>query len=204
MRTPGPAPSPATAVLLLQRGLLLEFATLGWNVAAVGLLLWVALRSRSVAIFGFALDSLLEIGASLVVIWQLRRSSEHRRRRALQLLSVLFAALAVYIGGLSAFALLRGTHAAASRAGIVWLSCTVLVMLLLAGGKHRTGLQLGNDVLQTEARVTLIDASLAAAVLAGVLLNHLWGWWWADPAAALLIVFYGARESRHAWREAHD
>ncbi len=192
----------ATAPSLLQRGLLLEFVTLGWNVAAVGLLLRVALPSRSVALLGFALDSLLEIGASLVVIWQLRRSSEHRRRRALRLLSVLFAGLAVYVGIFAVSALVRATHATTSRFGMAWLSITVLVMLLLAAGKHHVGMRLDNAVLQTEARVTLIDACLAASVLTGLLLNHFFGWWWADPAAALLIVFYGVRERRHAWDEA--
>lgn len=76
-------------------------------------------------------------------------------------------------------------------------------MLLLARGKHLTGLALNNPVLLTEARVTLVDAYLAAAVLVGLILNALFGWWWADPMAGLVIVYYGIREGQHAWHEAN-
>ena len=74
-------------------------------------------------------------------------------------------------------------------------------MLLLAWGKLVTGRQLGNAVLLTEARVTLIDGVLAAAVLIGLVLNALLGWWWADPLAGLVIVYYGIKEGLHAWRD---
>jgi divalent metal cation (Fe/Co/Zn/Cd) transporter len=72
-------------------------------------------------------------------------------------------------------------------------------MFALAAGKARTGQALGNPVLQTEGRVTLIDGLLATAVLAGLVLNATAGWWWADPLAGLVIVYYGLRETRHAW-----
>jgi divalent metal cation (Fe/Co/Zn/Cd) transporter len=75
-------------------------------------------------------------------------------------------------------------------------------MLVLAAGKRDTGRQLGNPVLETESRVTVIDAALAAAVLAGVVLKAAAGWWWADPLSALVILVYGLREARHAWAEA--
>ncbi len=75
-------------------------------------------------------------------------------------------------------------------------------MLALAAGKRDTGRRLGNPVLHTESRVTLIDAALAAAVLAGVVLNAVLGWWWADPLSALIILVYGLREARHAWMQA--
>ena len=74
-------------------------------------------------------------------------------------------------------------------------------MLALAFGKARTGRALGNPVLQTEARVTVVDAYLAGAVLAGLVLNALLGWWWADPLAGLVIVYYGVKEGWHAWHE---
>ena len=75
-------------------------------------------------------------------------------------------------------------------------------MLLLAWGKSVTGRQLGNPVLTTEARVTLIDAALAGAVSFGIGLNALFGWWWADPFAGLVIVYYGLTEGRAAWKHA--
>lgn len=75
-------------------------------------------------------------------------------------------------------------------------------MLALVAGKRNTGRRLNNPVLQTEARVTLIDGALAAAVLVGVALNAAAGWWWADPLSALVILIYGLHEARHAWAEA--
>ena len=74
-------------------------------------------------------------------------------------------------------------------------------MLLLAYGKHVTGVQLKNPVLQTEAFVTLIDGVLAAAVLGGLVFNALLGWWWADPLAGLVIVYYGLKEGLHAYHD---
>ena len=189
------------ALLLLQRGLQLEYATLLWNVVAVAVLLVTALRNHSIAILGFGLDSFIEIGASMVVIWQLRRSNEDRRRRALRIISVLFAGLAAYIGMTAALSLARDSRPGTSTLGLVWLLLTFIAMLMLAAGKQRVGKKMGNDVLLTEARVTLVDAYLAGSVLLGLLLNRYAGWWWADPLAGLVIVFYGIRESRQAWRE---
>jgi divalent metal cation (Fe/Co/Zn/Cd) transporter len=187
--------------LLLKRGLRLEYATLSWNVVAVGLLLWEAIRTRSIAILGFGLDSFIEIGASIVVIWQLRDRSERRQRQALRIVSILFAGLAAYIGITSSLSLLWRVHPGASKLGIVWLFLTFFVMLALAAGKGSVGKKIDNSVLCTEARVTLVDAYLAGFVLLGLALNQYEGWWWADPMAGLVIVAYGVRESRHAWEE---
>jgi hypothetical protein len=90
---------------LLRRGLLLEYGTLSWNVVGTGLLLAAAMAAHSVALLGFGLDSLIEIGASMVVVWQLRDKGGKRRRRALQVISVSFIALAIYIGATAAYTL---------------------------------------------------------------------------------------------------
>ena len=84
---------------------------------------------------------------------------------------------------------------------MVWLGLTAAAMFALAAGKRATGRALPNRVLETEARVTLIDGLLATAVLIGLVLNAAVGWWWADPAAAFVIVYYGVREGRHALHE---
>jgi divalent metal cation (Fe/Co/Zn/Cd) transporter len=86
--------------------------------------------------------------------------------------------------------------------GAAWLTLTAAVMVALAYGKADTGRRLGNPVLETEARITLVDGALALAVLVGVVLNAAVGWWWADPLSALVLVAYGVREARHAWQEA--
>jgi divalent metal cation (Fe/Co/Zn/Cd) transporter len=184
---------------LLQRGLWLEYATLGWNVIGTVIVLLAALQAGSAALAGFGLDSAIEIFASVVVVWQLKGLEQGRESLALKLMGTAFIALAVYVLVQSVWTLLANAHPAPSPLGIVWLAVTCTVMLLLAWGKLVTGRQLGNLVLTTEARVTLIDAALAGAVLIGVGLNAVFGWWWADPLAGLVIVYYGLTEGRAAW-----
>jgi len=94
-----------------------------------------------------------------------------------------------------------GVVVAVWAAFVVWLALTAAAMFALAAGKRATGRALANRVLQTEARVTVIDGLLASAVLSGLILNAALGWWWADPAAAFVIVYYGLREGWHALRE---
>ncbi len=89
-----------------------------------------------------------------------------------------------------------------SPLGIGWTAVTAAVMFALAAGKARTGAALGNPVLRTEGRVTLIDGILATAVLAGLVLNAALGWWRADPAAGYVLVCYAVREARAIFRPA--
>jgi divalent metal cation (Fe/Co/Zn/Cd) transporter len=171
-----------------------EYATLAWNVVGVVVLAVAAVTARSVALAGFGLDSLIEIGASIVVIWELSGTGEIRRRRAVRLIGIAFAALAIYLVAQSTIVLAIGFHPHRSSAGIVWTAITVVVMFALAAGKARTGRALNNPVLRTEGRVTLIDGPPAAAVLAGLVLNAGPGWWWADPLAGYILVYYATRE----------
>jgi divalent metal cation (Fe/Co/Zn/Cd) transporter len=193
----GSAVLPASrAAVLLRRGRALEVITLGWNVAGIVVLAVAALGARSVALAGFGLDSLIEIGASTVVLWELSGTGEYRQRRALRLIGVAFAALAAYLAVQSAVVLAAGYRPGPSVLGIAWTAVTAAAMFALAAGKARTGRALGNPVLSTEGRVTLVDGILASAVLAGLALNAGAGLWWADPLAALVIVFYALREAR--------
>ena len=181
---------------LRRRGFVLEFATLGWNVVGVGVLAVLALSASSVALAGFALDSLIEIGASVVVIWELSGSGDERQHRALRLIGFAFVALALYLFVQSSVALVSRHHAHPGVGAIAWTALTAVVMFALAAGKYRTGRALGNPVLTTEARVTFIDGMLAVSVLVAVLLDVYLGWWWVDALAGYLIVFYAAREAR--------
>jgi divalent metal cation (Fe/Co/Zn/Cd) transporter len=188
---------------LRRRVLRLEYATLAWNVVGSVIVFAAAVAARSVALVGFGLDSLIEILASLVVIWQLQDAdAAQRERRALRIIGVAFLLLAAYISAQSIYVLLTDAHPRHSLVGIVWLALTAAAMFGLAAAKHRTGRDLGNRAVQTEARVTLIDGLLATAVLLGLTLNAAVGLWWADPAAAFVIVYYGAREGRNALHEA--
>jgi divalent metal cation (Fe/Co/Zn/Cd) transporter len=188
---------------LLRRGFALEYATLAWNVAGIVVLAIAAVAARSVALAGFGLDSLIEIGASTVVLWELSCSGEDRQRRALRLIGGAFLALAAYLTIQSILVLVTGYRPGHSVPGIIWTALTAAAMFALAAGKARTGRALGNPVLATEGRVTLVDGILAVAVLAGLALNAATGWWQADPLAALVIVFYALRESREIFLGGH-
>jgi divalent metal cation (Fe/Co/Zn/Cd) transporter len=174
----------------------LEYATLAWNVIGIVILAVTAWTARSVALAGFGLDSLIEIGASIVVVWELSGVGAHRQRRALRLIGVAFAALAVYLLVQSTIVLVMRFRPHHSPAGIGWTAVTAVVMFALAAGKARTGAALDNPVLRTEGRVTFIDGVLAVAVLVGLVANAAFGWWWADPAAGYVLVFYALREVR--------
>jgi divalent metal cation (Fe/Co/Zn/Cd) transporter len=179
---------------LLRRGLRLEYATLGWNIVGVVVLAWAALAAASVALAGFGLDSVIEIGASVVVVWELKDAGQRRRRRALRLIGTAFALLALYLAVQGSLVLATGHRAAHSWPGIAWTSLTAVAMFALARGKSRCGKALGNQVLVAEGRVTLVDGILATSVLAGLVLDAAVGWWWADPAAGFVLVYYAARE----------
>lgn len=179
---------------LLRRGFALEYATLVWNVVGIVILAAAAIEAKSVALAGFGLDSLIEIGASLVVIWELSGTGAARRRKALRLIGAAFGALGGYLTVQSTMVLVAGFHPEPSPLGIAWTAVTAATMFALAAGKARTGAALSNPVLTTEGRVTLIDGLLAAAVLLGLLLNSIAGWWWADPLAGYVLVFYALRE----------
>ncbi len=177
---------------------MLEGVTLGWNVVGVVVLAFAALAARSDALAGFGLDSLIEIAASVVVIWELSDTARERQHRALRLIGGAFVFLAIYLTAQSTLVLLSAHHARPSPAGITWTAVTAVVMFALAYGKAVTGKALDNPVLRTEGRVTLIDGILATAVLVGLALNAAFDWWWADPAAAYVVVYYAVREARGA------
>jgi divalent metal cation (Fe/Co/Zn/Cd) transporter len=183
---------------LIARGLNLEYATLGWNVVGSVIVLVSAFLAKSVALGGFGVDSLIEIFASVVVVWQLKGIDDGREEKAMRYIGLAFFALALYILVQSAYVLASGTHPETSASGIAWLGATLIAMLALAAGKRITGRELGNPVLVKEGYVTLIDALLAAAVLIGLVVNAVAGWWWADPLAGLVIVYYGVKEGREA------
>jgi divalent metal cation (Fe/Co/Zn/Cd) transporter len=187
----------------LRRGFALEYVTLAWNVAGLVVLAIAAISARSVALAGFGLDSLIEIGASTVVIWELSGTGEERQRRGLRLIGYAFAGLAAYLLVQSTVVLAGGYHPRHSVPGIIWTAATAVVMFALAAGKARTGRALDNPVLRTEGRVTMIDGILAIAVLAGLVLNAALGWWWADPAAGYVLVYYAAREVREIYSADH-
>jgi divalent metal cation (Fe/Co/Zn/Cd) transporter len=131
-----------------------------------------------------------------VGIWELSGTGAERQRRGLRLIGYAFAALGAYLLVQATVVLAAGYHPRHSGPGIIWAAATAVVMFALAWGKARTGWALGNPVLRTEGRVTMIDGIMALAVLAGLVLNAVAGCWWADPAAGYVLVYYATREVR--------
>ncbi len=183
---------------LRRAGRRLEMLTLSWNVIGVVVLVIAAWNAKSVALAGFGLDSVVEIGASTVVLWELADVAQRRQHTALRWIGVAFIGLAIYLSVQSSMVLALNFHPHHSPLGIVWTALTALSMFLLAHNKSRVGDALANPVLIAEGHVTFIDGVLATSVLIGLLLNTLVGWWWADPLTGYVIVYYAVREAHEA------
>lgn len=185
---------------LRQRAFWLEFLTIGWNSIEAVVAVGFGIAARSIALIGFGLDSLIEVFAASVVVWQLRGSSEERERRALKLIALSFFALAAYVTIEAMRDLIVGAEASESVPGILLAAVSLAIMPLLAYGKNRTGHQMRSATLLADSKETLLCSYLSAVLLVGLLLNATVGWWWADPVAAMGIAYLALREGREAWK----
>lgn len=194
----------------LRRAELLVLATLLYNVVEAIVALWAGERADSVALVGFGLDSLIEIMAGTVVLWRMQVeravAGEHRidvvERRARRLVGVTFWLLAAYVTTQASVTLWRREAPDASVVGVVIAALSLILMPLLAWGKIRAARALESGALAAEAQETLACAYLSLCLLAGLSLNALFGWWWADPVGALAMVPWLVREGKEAV-EAH-
>jgi divalent metal cation (Fe/Co/Zn/Cd) transporter len=185
---------------LRRRAFRLEYVTVLWNTLEGVASIVAGVVAGSVSLVAFGLDSSVEVFASLVVIWELRGVDRGRERRALRLIGAGYLAVAAYVAWDASRALIDGDRPAASPLGMVLLAATVVVMVALGVAKLRVGRQLDSPTVQADGRFSLVDASLALAVLIGLALNAVLGWWWADGVLALLIALLAAREGVDAWR----
>lgn len=195
------AERPDPAERLRQRARRLEWITVAWNVGEFGVTLALGLAARSLALVAYGLESCVEVAASLVVVWQLRRRDDERTRRALGLVAVAFFVLAAVLVAGATRSLVVGTRPDDSPWGIAYLALAVVAMTLLAGTKGRIGRALPNHPLEHEARITWLDAALAASILAALVLDAWLGWWWTDPLAALGVAVAAIPEGLDAWRD---
>lgn len=197
--------SPGVRTRNLRRGLWLEYFTLSWNLveAVVGMAAGIA--AGSVALVGFALDSLIESSSAGILIWRLRaeahggRAAEEVERKAIRLVAVAFMALAAYVGLRSLLDLVARSRPEESSIGIVLAVVSLIVMPLLAWRKHRVARDLDSRALQADSTQTSICTYLSAFLLIGLAANALLGWWWADPVAGIVIAVFAAREGRELW-----
>lgn len=178
---------------LVRRGLLLNFATIAYNILESIVSLMAGIAAGSVALIGFGLDSLVEVTASIAAQWRLRTDHllakrARSERLSLRVIGVSFIVLATYVGIESTLTLYEREAPLPSRVGVLILSMSVIVMPLLAFQKRRVAAGLQSRALEAESKQTSLCAYLSVIALAGVGMNYFFGLWWADALAALLMV----------------
>lgn len=194
-----------TSASLRTRALRLQYATIVWNAGEAVLTIFLGVSAGSLALIGFGTDSIIEIFASVVVVWHLRgEAHRHRTRRALRMVAVAFVLLAVSLSVAAVRDLWSGRVPDESWPGIVYLAFTALVMFGLAVAKRRVASDLASEPFAAEAEMTFLDGILSTATLIGLLLNAVLDWWWADPLAGLLIAAIAVREAIESFEEARQ
>jgi divalent metal cation (Fe/Co/Zn/Cd) transporter len=192
----------ATRLQAERRARVLAWGGGAWHVVEFAVAVGAGIAASSVALVAFGVDSLIEVAGGGVILWLFsggRGRSDAAERQAQQVIALLFYALAVYVVAASVHAF-ASTHPETSSVGIGLALITAPSMPLLARAKRRVGRQLGSRATEDEGRQNMICAYLSIALLAGLGVNALLGWWWADPIAGLLIAGVAAREGRAAWR----
>jgi len=203
----------ATRPALLARGLRLEYLTVGWNIAEGLIAVGAGLAAGSIALIGFGVDSFVETISGAILLWRLRAEAvgdadeeriEHVEHRARRLVAVSFLVLAAYVAFEAVRTLAAGDRPEASPVGIALTAVSIGVMLWLARAKRETGEALGSRALVADSHQTFACWYLSVTTLAGLALNAVFGLWWADPVAALVIAVFLVREAREAWEGEED
>jgi len=189
----------------LHRARLLNRLTIGWNVVEATVALAAGVAAGSLGLIAFGLDSCVEVSGALVLAWRLAREertgcSQPDDRKATRALAVCFFALAGWVSVNAALDLTGGHEAEVSVVGIVVTTLSLLTMPVLARAKRQLAPVLGSRAQEREASQTRLCAVLSAVVLGGLLLNATLGWWWADPAAALVVAGLAVVEGLRSWR----
>ena len=191
--------------VFVRRGLRLEFLTLGWNSLEALIAVIAGILAGSIALVGFGIDSVIECVSGAVLVWRLRTDADaHRREQveqtALRLVGISFLLLALYVAYEAASTLLKRDAPEQSVPGIVLAIASLIVMPILARAKRKVAQGLSSNAMHADSRQTDLCAYLSAILLGGLLLNVVVGWWWADPAAGLIMVPIIAKEGVDALR----
>ena len=195
---------------LLSRALQLAYFTVVWNFIEGLVAIWAAIRAGSDALLGFGLDSGVESLSGLVLIWRLKTERKYVERaeeveeKALRLIGLTFFALAAFVGYESVTTLLNAERPETSWVGIGVTTLSLIVMPILARMKERVGEAMGSRAVLADSAETWACVYLSGVVLAGLILNALFGWWWADPVAALAVVGFLVKEGREAFSQEDD
>jgi divalent metal cation (Fe/Co/Zn/Cd) transporter len=187
---------------VLQRRIrLIVGATIAYNVIEAIVAITAGSIASSAALIGFGLDSVIEVLSAAAVAWQFtRRDPERWEKGTLRVIAVAFFALAAYVTISSVFALAGQEQVRHSTLGIVITAVSVVIMPFLSLAERQAGRELGSATAIADSKQTLICTYLSAAVLVGLIANSLFGWWWADAIAGLVIAGFAIREGIEAWR----
>ena len=191
-------------------GIWIELVTILWMTIEACVAITVGFATHSVSLQGFGLDSIVELIAGGILLWRLlveqRGGSldriQHAEQRAAWITAISLFALAVYIVGDSAFSFLTRTRSESSWWGVGLAATAVIVMPLLWQGKLRVAKRIGSAALKADAACSVTCAYMSLTLLVGLALNRISGWWWADPLAALALVYFLIQEGREALHEA--
>jgi divalent metal cation (Fe/Co/Zn/Cd) transporter len=196
-----PIVAAARRAVLARRIRLLVAATIGYNVIEAIVAIGAGTVAGSTALIGFGLDSVIEVTSAAAVAWQFAgRDPESREKTALRIIAFSFFALAAYLTVESLRSLLGGAAAEHSTVGLSLAAVSLAVMPALSYAQRRAGLELGSRTAVADSKQTLLCTQLSAVLLVGLALNSIFGWAWADPAAALIIAVVAVREGVEAWR----
>lgn len=188
---------------LARRAKWLSWASLAYMALEGAVAVLAGIAAGSIALIGFGIDSAIEGVASVVIVWRFsggRTLSHKAEDRAQKLVAVQFFILAPYVAVEATRSLVDGSHAEESVVGIVLAASSLVIMPLLGTAKQRIGSRIGSSATASEGKQNLLCAYLAAALLAGLLGNAVFGAWWLDPIVALLIAYVALQEGREAWR----
>ena len=190
---------------LVRRGRYLEYFTIGYNSLEGLIAVGAGLLAGSIALVGFGFDSLIEVTSGVVLLWRLHADVDETRRErveaiSLRLVGICFIVLALYVIHDSVESLLRRQTPDESLIGIVLAAVSLVVMPLLVRAKRRVARGINSGALMADSKQTELCTYLSAILLGGLLLNALFGWWWADPVAALIMVPIIAKEGVEALR----
>ncbi|MER3426787.1 MAG: hypothetical protein C4334_01615 [Pyrinomonas sp.] len=190
---------------VVRHGLRLGVLTVGWNALEALISIVAGTVAGSIALIGFGLDSVIETSSGAVMFWRLATDRDGtrrdaRERRALRLIGFCFLALAAYVGYEATASLIAREAPDASPIGIALATLSLIVMPLLARAKRKVAGEIGSHAMRADARQTDICAYLSAILLGGLVLNALFGWWWADAVAALLMTPIIVKEGVQALR----
>ena len=194
-------PGSARRAVLARRVRLLVAATITYNVIEAVVAITAGTVASSTALVGFGLDSVIEVSSAAAVAWQFTVADHERRERtALRIIAVSFFTLAGYVTVESVRALVGAERAEHSTVGLILAALSLLVMPGLSAAQQRTGRALGSRSAVADSKQTLLCTYLSGVLLVGLAVNSLFGWWWADPIAALVIAAVAVKEGREAWR----